>query len=274
MTSKKQEFLTTFNDGCLIFKQLADGIFDAGGDDGDLRRLITDREVTARIAKIAVEASAKTYRDGDRKPGAKSEFLSAFGTAFEVFKALAQQVFDAGGDDLTLRRMMTGRLERQMAKELVSERSEILPERYGIQGRRDMDQAIKDGKYDWHDEKTIHAGYFPPPEDRFRDVSAVLVRMNHDAVDAMQETLRGHGLRAASLHELLGFGAAYHDRYKGLRVFALGTVMEGANPYEKDMYPVIEDGFSWGNAYRRRLSLFTPFQEHDYQRTMYLAVPR
>ena len=51
----------------------------------------------------------------------KSEFLSAFGTAFQIFKAVSDEVLNLGGNDEHVRQILTNKgLAQQLAKLIVS----------------------------------------------------------------------------------------------------------------------------------------------------------
>lgn len=270
--SGKSEFVSAFGTAFEVFKSIVEEIQDLGGDDADIRKLLADRDASRRMAKALI-----CERFPSQEPGPwhkRTSLVPTLEAAVQVLVRLAEDVAVEGGRDLDLhavQKPFSATERRRMAKALVGDRSEVLPEIYPFTPRADVDRAIPDGRYDYYD-KGINSRDFPPPAVLPATLEAVLVKMNHETVEELVAELGRLGFRPGTLHELLAFGASYPDHYRSKRVVALGTVRRGTSEYHKDAYPIIEDHFSWSRATKRCLDLHPPLQDRDYHRTLYLAI--
>lgn len=156
----------------------------------------------------------------------KSEFLSALGIMFQIWKVLVDEVLSLGGGDEELRRIQTdGNLRRKLAKLIVSAGNAIRNTFHIIvdysQSLADM---IKVGKYDGVN-SDITAEHFPINQKEKVELDAELVHYGRNMEsDAVIADLDSKGMRPATLPELLAFGAKYPDKQREFPIIALGSV--------------------------------------------------
>ncbi len=92
----------------------------------------------------------------------KSEFLSALGQMFEIWKALADAVLSRGGNDNHLRRIKT---DKNLLKKIVDLILETVKNIFTLRvsSSRSTDEVVAAGKYDWEN-NTINSQNFPMRE--------------------------------------------------------------------------------------------------------------
>lgn len=152
----------------------------------------------------------------------KKEFVSSFGTSFEIFKALAEEVYSSGGDDSDLRYILKYReLRRGLAKQILVHAGKIFP--LDIFGNN-IAELVKQGKYDLVN-SDINDGNFQADE-----MHQCEVGLQHFArymsEDEVHQILGEEGLRAASMSELLELGSRYPQLQEDFEIVALGSVWE------------------------------------------------
>ena len=186
---------------------------------GSMFCMVQDKEYAA--AKEAIMA----------KP--KSEFLSAFGIAFQMFKALTDEVLNLGGNDQDIRRVETDeQLRRKIAALIVQAGKPIekLAEncyKVLVDYGQTLQQMIAAGAYDYAN-LNITAEHFPMTGDGKREVVVELVHFGRDMEsDAILKEFEARGLRPATLPELLAFGATYPEKQREFPILALGSVWQG-----------------------------------------------
>ena len=154
----------------------------------------------------------------------KSQFLSSFGTAFQVFKAITDEVLIAGGSDDDLRRVLSDEgLARKIAKVIMG----------GDQCFKvivDYDQTLKQmicaGQYDWIDNDIV-SNHFPVTGTGQKETEITLFHFNRviSSDNAIVEMAKA-GYRPALVEELLTLGAAYKELQKKFPIVALGSVWQ------------------------------------------------
>lgn len=60
MSREKSEFLSGFGTAFQIFKAISDAVLAAGGNDNDLRRVLSDKDLAPKIADLIVKADMET----------------------------------------------------------------------------------------------------------------------------------------------------------------------------------------------------------------------
>lgn len=160
----------------------------------------------------------------------KSEFVSALGTAFEIFKAIAQEVYTLGGSDGDMRRILKERaLCQQIAKLLVVNLGEVYP--VNIFGKG-IDELVKQGNYDWVND-SINDRNFKADEMHQTEIFLKHFEQNMSA-EAVLKALDADGLRPATMSELLEFGIRYPELQRQFPIVALGSVWQyiSGKPFE------------------------------------------
>ncbi len=207
-------------------------------------RMMRDKEYAT--AKEAIMARVKR----------KSEFLSAFGIAFQVFKALTDEVLNFGGSDQDIRRIETdSQLRRKIAKLIVQPIEKLAENCYRVvvDYGQTLQQMIANGGYDDTD-SDINSDNFPMTgpststssqdsaprgsgQATKQDVVIEIVSFKGTMKsEAVLKDFKARGLRAAILPELLAFGATYPEKQRGLPVIALGSSWQHRSGYRDVPY--------------------------------------
>jgi hypothetical protein len=94
---------------------------------------------------------------------------------------------------------------------------------------QNVEQMIKAGKYDWFNDD-VTSRHFPSNEKGVAEVLVYLVNFNRDisSEDAVKELDR-HGLRPATLKELLALGVAQPDLQRNDPIVALGSSLRDSD---------------------------------------------
>jgi len=155
----------------------------------------------------------------------KSEFLSAFGTAFEIWKRIVEAVRELGGDDEDLRYLLANSvLVKEIAKLIIVGRVKAHGTyKVVVDYGKTLAEMIQLGKYDWvsHD---ITDKHFPIQGAGTQEVELVLVHLNRDVtIKEALAHLDSNGLKVAGIEHLLAFGATYPEIQKEFPVVALGS---------------------------------------------------
>ncbi|MBI2099750.1 MAG: hypothetical protein HYT48_00210 [Candidatus Vogelbacteria bacterium] len=164
----------------------------------------------------------------------KSELLSAFGSAFEIWKALTNEVLGQGGNDESMRRFLTDPdLRREVAKLVVGnhqeESSPTTPtERpiYRVTVRDDLTlkEQIVLGHYDWTN-PDINQKNFPGEKRESRETDVALFHFDRSiGSDEVEREMDKVGYRPATLPELLGLGVSQPELQRFFPIIALGSV--------------------------------------------------
>ena len=159
----------------------------------------------------------------------KSEFLSGFGMAFELLKALVSAVLDAGGNDDDLRRVLKDKtLARKFAEIVMAERGIVVAdgcEMLTVNYAQVLAEAIKDGTFDWKNGDIVEKNF--PNIDHESGEQNLMVKLFHfgrdmsseDAVKAMDKD----GFRPATLRELLAYAVKNPDEQRKYPIVGLGS---------------------------------------------------
>jgi len=159
---------------------------------------------------------------------AKSEFLSAFGIAFQVFKALTDEVLNLGGSDQDIRRIETDSQLRRKIAELVIDAKQVAENCYRVvvDYGQTLQQMIANGRYDCAN-SDINADNFPISGNGKENVVIELVHFGQDmGSEAVLKEFEARGLRAATLPKLLAFGVTYPEKQREFPIVALGSVWQ------------------------------------------------
>ena len=152
----------------------------------------------------------------------KSEFVSALGTAFEMIKLIAEEVYALGGNDNDLRRIIKDRkLRQQIAKLLVANLGEVYP--LDVFGHS-INDLVKQGNYGWSN-SDINDDNFQA--DEMHQSEVILKHFDKDmSTEAVLKALDADGLRPATMSELLELGIRYPELQKQFPIVALGSVWQ------------------------------------------------
>ena len=161
----------------------------------------------------------------------KSEFLSAFGTVFQIWKAITDAVLERGGSDDDVRRILTSKKFLATIVDAIMETGKKLAAAFRLTVNYDLsvEDMVKLGKYDWTN-SDITSEHFPVTRQGKSEVEVELVHF--DRVMSSNDVLREldkQGYRPADLRELLDFGAAYPEEQRKYPIAALGSVWQLPN---------------------------------------------
>ncbi len=152
----------------------------------------------------------------------KSDFVSALGVAFEIFKAIAEEVYALGGTDNDIRRILKERtLCQQIAKLLAANvREGYLLNVYG----HGINELVRQGRYDYAN-TNIRDGNFQP--DQMHQTEFFLRHFGKVmSTDAVLRALDKDGLRPATMPELLEFGIYQPEVQTYFPIVALGSAWQ------------------------------------------------
>lgn len=160
----------------------------------------------------------------------KSEFLRAFGKAWEIFKALIDEVLSLGGSDEQVARILTDKvLRRKLAELIVGAASNVYI--ITVDYAQSLADMIKAGHYDFVD-PSFTSEHFPVVGTGEVSVDAILVHYGRImSSEAVLADLDQRGLRPATLPELLAFGATYPEKQREFPILAFGAVWEYSARY-------------------------------------------
>jgi len=156
----------------------------------------------------------------------KSEFVSATGTTFEIVKGLAEEIWAIGGNDDSLRRIISDRSLRQnIARLIVGENANGSGTyKVTVDYGQSLDTMITAGRYDWKN-GDINDQNFPISGRRTSETEIALFHFNKGmSTDAVLAELDKRGFRAATLPELLALGADQPELQRQFPIIALGSV--------------------------------------------------
>lgn len=161
----------------------------------------------------------------------KSEFVSAFKIAGNVFEKLANAVIDAGGNDEHLRRLETDDvLCAKIAADIVGSASVVaqaIIDTYHlvVNHGKTLKEMIATGHYDWVNSDITEANFPLDKGEGIVEMDTEVIHIGRDisSDDALKELDR-RGYRAGTAAELLAFGATYPEKQREFPIVALGTV--------------------------------------------------
>lgn len=154
-----------------------------------------------------------------------SEFLRAFGKAFEIFKALVDEVLSQGGDDGDVARILTDKSLRWKIGDLILSTKYLLPYnfRFVVNYDQPLDRAIKEGKYDGVD-IGINSKHFPSSQTGQKEVELILYYFGDVSSEYVIAFGKKYGFRPATLPELLKLGAEQPELQRQFTILALGSL--------------------------------------------------
>lgn len=163
-----------------------------------------------------------------------SAIVSALGVLMSIITALVSAVRKQGGTDADIYRLATPEGESLIEKiaalivqagkpiEQLAENCYKVLVDYG----QTLQQMIANGKYDYAN-SDITSGNFPTAGSGKQEVVVELVHFGRDMEsDAVLKEFEARGLRAATLPELLAFGATYPEKQREFPIVALGSVWQ------------------------------------------------
>ncbi len=153
----------------------------------------------------------------------KSEFLSSLGTAFQIFKAISDQVLNLGGKDEDLRRVLSDQiLAEKIARLFIERNSEVFP--VTVDYSQSLAQMIVAGKYNWVN-PDITQEHFPITASGTVELLPELVHFGKSmSTDDVLKELDRRGFRPTTLPELLAFGTKFPEKQREFPVVSLGSV--------------------------------------------------
>ena len=165
-------------------------------------------------------------------PVKKSDFLKGMGKAFEIFKALVDEVLSLGGDDQCLELILTDAKVRQsIAKTIVDAGKPVVvvPEQPSrpkyhvvVDCAVSLIKMIRSGKYDWVNDD-ITAEHFPVSGSDKQEVDVELFHFNRVVSTAVAiAEMEKAGYRPANPSELLALGASQPELQRQFPIIALG----------------------------------------------------
>lgn len=174
----------------------------------------------------------------------KSEFLSAFGTVFQIFKTVSDEVLNLGGNDEDIRQILTNKgLAQELAKLIVGNAVEVF--QVVVDYSQTLADMIAACNLDWVN-PDITQEHFPISGNGVVELKAELIHFRETmSTNIVLKDLDRQGYRPATLPEPLAFGAKYPEKQREFPVVALGSVR--ANPDGSRRVPYLcGDGSSRG----------------------------
>src|SRR3990167_192339 len=165
-----------------------------------------------------------------------SAIVSALGVLMSIITALVSAVRKRGGTDADIYRLATPEGESLIEKiaQLIVQASKPIEQlakncyKVFVDYGQTLQQMIANGKYDYAN-SDITSGNFPTTaNDGKQEVVVELAHFGRDMEsDAVLKKFEARGLRAATLPELLAFGATYPEKQREFPIVALGSVWQG-----------------------------------------------
>src|SRR3989344_4382360 len=162
-----------------------------------------------------------------------SAIVSALGVLMSIITALVSAVRKRGGTDADIYRLATPEGESLIEKiaQLIVQASKLIEQlakncyKVFVDYGQTLQQMIANGKYDYAN-SDITSGNFPTTaNDGKQEVVVELAHFGRDMEsDAVLKKFEARGLRAATLPELLAFGATYPEKQREFPIVALGSV--------------------------------------------------
>ncbi len=165
----------------------------------------------------------------------KSEYLKSFGKAFEIFKALADEVLAQSGTDEDVSRILTDRKVRQemvglllkQAKSAAGGVVRIMVRYFTDKGRRTLSEMISDCRLDYVNED-ITEKHFPINKRQNGEVEMKIFHFNRAMEsDEVIKEMEERGYRPAELPEGLAYAKVNPDEQRKYPIAILGSVWQG-----------------------------------------------
>jgi hypothetical protein len=160
----------------------------------------------------------------------KSELLSAFGTFWEILKAITNAVLDRGGSDEDLRRILSDKklLADLADRIMMSSVMSFLVDTYKQEVNYDLSvyESLSLGKYDRKNDNITNANFFS----KETDVCEIEFGIFHfDRTTSSKSNIANMnkvGFRPATTKEILSFGEKHPELQLKHPIVALGLVAE------------------------------------------------
>ena len=156
----------------------------------------------------------------------KSEFLKAAGTMWEIWQAIVNAVMALGGNDDSMRRLLTDKsLVRRVAELIVESSKSVYPTyRVVVNYTHTLAEMIKAGKYDYAN-SDINAKNFPVSGAGTRETEIALFHFNKNMSSGQViAEMEKAGYRPAKIEELLALAEFHPELQREFPIIALGSV--------------------------------------------------
>lgn len=166
-----------------------------------------------------------------------SAIVSALGVLMSIITALVSAVRKQGGTDADIYRLATPEGESLIEKiaALIVQAGKPIEKlaencyKVLVDYEQTLQQMITNGKYDYTN-SDINASNFPTQGNGQQNIVVELVHFGRDMEsEAVLKEFESRGLRAATLPELLVFGATYPEKQREFPIIALGSVWQIRN---------------------------------------------
>lgn len=153
----------------------------------------------------------------------KSQLLSGAGTSFEIVKAIADSVYEQGGNDDDVRRILKEKqIRKSIAELLVVHHDEVLT--IPVNRDRTIAEGVAVGKYDWVNDDIADKN-FPRSGSGNELTEIILVHFDKSmSTDGVLKEFEKRSLRPADLQELLAIGEHCPDKQRAFPIIALASV--------------------------------------------------
>lgn len=190
----------------------------------------------------------------------KSEFVSGLGTGFEIIKSLSDEVNSLGGDDDSLRQILSNRtLRKELAKLIVGNNANVYP--ISVVGT--IEQQVVAGNYNWSNSDISDAHF---TADQPHDTDVILCHFDKDmSTDAVLKALDEKGLRPATMSELLAVGIQHSKLQLQFPIIALGSVWQ---------FSLGRRDVGYLHSYACKRKLYLTWIGHDWHGTCRFAAVR
>jgi len=192
-----------------------------------------------------------------------SEFLSALGKLFEIFKAFVDEVKNQGGTDEDVSRILTDSKVRQEMVALLLKKAKSVADgvvRLFVDYTRPLAEMLKDGRFDYVN-SDITEKHFPINKRPNGEVEMKLFHFNRvmESDEVIKEMAK-EGYRPAESPEGLAYAKANPDEQRKYPIALLGSVWR--DWYGGRLVPCLYGvdgerslrlgwfGHAWGSGYR------------------------
>lgn len=152
----------------------------------------------------------------------KSELLSALGTAFQIFKAITDEVLNLGGNDEDVRKILKCEELRKKIGKLLTE--VVRPVfKVVVDYSCSLAEMISAGHYNWtHNDITTE--HFPVQGEGKQEIEITLFHFGKTTTsEEVLAEMEKQGYRPATIEELLALGASQPELQKQFPIVAFGS---------------------------------------------------
>lgn len=159
----------------------------------------------------------------------RSSLLSAFGTCFQIVKAIVDEILSLGGNDEDLRKILKDAdLRRKIASAILLASKSLVETvfKVAVDYSRTLQEMVNAGNYDWVN-GDVTQEHFPVSDQGTCDEVSIFhfnkVMTSEDAGSEMDK----RGFRPAKIEELLALGEKHPELQKKFPIIALGSIWLG-----------------------------------------------